>query len=343
MVLPPAAAPSVNAAPSASAVPVALLCATPLHDAVRRWVEGILGWQVVEDDPDGPVPPIVRILDARAAGGGRARAADIPTLLLVADEGRATEAARAVLRSSAGAILAWPSERDQLPGVVAGLVTSPRARRGATRTIRVGGAAGGVGTTTVVLALAGLAGWAGWRSLAAVGDAVGVRAATPVGAAALRAPDLWLRAGALDGVPGARVVVIDGPAPAEPVADRSVTVAVVDAGVDSDVDVLVCRPDAAARRRVPGTSAGAIVVVGSGPLTPDELTAAAGGRRVVVLPSSVRVARAQLAGRVPASLPGRWLRLLVPLLEDVVAPSGPTAGDGVGAPSGVALTPDGRG
>lgn len=301
-----------------TAVPVTLACATALAEPVRRWVEGILGWQVVDDDPDGPVPPVVRLLDvATAAARGAARAVDVPTVLVVGDDPPAA-AARAAVEVGPSAVLRWPDERDRLGAAVAGVLATPRGRRGATRTIRVGGAAGGVGTTTVVLALAGLAGWAGWRSLAAVGDAGGVRSATPVGAAALRAPDLWLRAAPLDGVPSARVVAVDGRPPAEPLADRSVTIAVVDAGVDADVDVLVCRPDGAARRRVPGTSAGAVVVAGPGPVDLEELVAAAGGRRVIALPASVRVARAVLAGRAPAALPGRWLRLLVPLLEDVV-------------------------
>jgi hypothetical protein len=67
------------------AVPVTLALGDRHVGTVRRWVEGTLGWQAVEDDLDGPVPPAVRIVDIDGAlrlieTGAADR---LPTLLLV--------------------------------------------------------------------------------------------------------------------------------------------------------------------------------------------------------------------------------------------------------------------
>ncbi|MEY3019580.1 MAG: hypothetical protein RLZZ272_564 [Actinomycetota bacterium] len=308
---------------SPSALPVAIVCAPVLDDALRRWVEGILGWQPVEDDIDGPVPPRVRLADpaghaailAEARGSGRG--SEVPTVLVVPESADATEVARLVARAVPAAVLAWPRDRDVLPELVASVVVASRGRRRGARTLRVGGAAGGVGATTVTLALAGLAGWARLRTLAIVRGHVPVRGTPRVSAAAIASPDLWSRALELPGVAGARVVAVDG-GPAEAPVGRGFDLAVLDAGREPDVDVLVCRPDAAALDAVATTSAGAIVVVGRGLVAGERLAGLAGGRRVVEVADSVRVARAHLEGRVPTALPGRWLRGLVPLVDGVL-------------------------
>ncbi len=67
------------------AVPVTLALGDRHVGTVRRWVEGTLGWQAVEDDLDGPVPPAVRIVDIDGAlrlieTGAADR---LPTLLLL--------------------------------------------------------------------------------------------------------------------------------------------------------------------------------------------------------------------------------------------------------------------
>ena len=313
-----------------SALPVALACAPTLDDALRRWVEGILGWQPVDDDPDGPVPPAVRLADP---GGHRALAladdrvaggtGEVPTVLVVPDGSDAVEVARLVARAAPAAVLAWPRERDRLPDLVASVLAAPRARRRDARTLRVGGSAGGVGATTVVLALAGLAGWARLRTLAVVSGHAPVRSAPRVAAAAITSPDLWTRASPLHGVEGARVVGVDG-TPREVPGGRGFELAVVDAGheVDVDVDVLVCRPDAAAIEAVATTSAGAVVVVGDGLVPLARLVELAGGRRVLPVARSVRVARAHLEGLVPTALPGRWLRGLVPVVDALLTDDG---------------------
>jgi hypothetical protein len=61
--------------------------------------------------------------------------------------------------------------------------------------------------------------------------------------------------------------------------------------------------------------AGAVVVVGRGLLSDERLAQLAGARRIVHVPTSVRVARAVLRGQVPAGLPGSWIDALRPVLD----------------------------
>jgi hypothetical protein len=174
--------------------------------------------------------------------------------------------------------------RDQLPEVVDGLLRRPTWRAAGPRVLRVGGAAGGVGTTTVALALAGLLGWQGDGTLALVRPPAAVPALRVVPGEAVGAADLWARADELPAVPRGRVLGIVGgevPVPADP----RIVAAVIDAGVDDDVDVLVCRPDAAGLAGLAATTAAAVVLVGPGrrrPRTWCGRLAAAGGRRAVV-------------------------------------------------------------
>jgi hypothetical protein len=311
--------------PSLTAVPVALALGERHVGSVRRWLEGTLGWQAVEDDPDGPVPPAVRLVDLDGARrmvaahrddvGGRTGhgSAGLPIVLLVEDDDAPASCAEAARLLAPSGVCRWPEGRESLPDLVARALRAPRRSETSARVLRVGGTAGGVGTTTVVLALAGLGGWAGRRSLAVIHGNSGVRDAAPVPPDAVVAPDLWARATPLPGVPDARVVHTgDVPARLVP-ADRRIDVAVLDVGTDSEVDVVVTRPDGAATQ-LPATMAGAVVVVGEGLLSADRLRELAGGRLVVHLPSSVRVARAVLRGHVPTGLPGRWLAELAPLV-----------------------------
>jgi hypothetical protein len=91
-------------------------------------------------------------------------------------------------------------------------------------------------------------------------------------------------------------------------------VAVLDVGVGTDVDVLVCRADAAGLEAAAATTAAAVVVVGDGPASAAAVRRACGGRRRLALPRSARVERAGLHRRVPGALPGSWLRALRPLV-----------------------------
>jgi hypothetical protein len=303
--------------PAPQAVPVALALGERHVGTVRRWIEGTLGWQAVDDDLDGPVPPSVRIVDIEGAhrlldDGGLDR---LPTLLLVEDDDVAALAADLARRLQPAGVCRWPDGRDALPDLVLRAVGEQRAGVEGGRVLRVGGVAGGVGTTTVVLALTGIAAWAGQRALAVVHGHAGVREATPVPPDAVVSPDLWARAMPLPGVTGARVVHTGPVAPTRAPADRRIGLSVIDVGTDSEVDVVVCRPDRAAAEQLPVTMAGAVVVVGRGLLSPERVSELAGGRRVVQVPTSVRVARAVLRGQVPAGLPGTWVAALRPVLD----------------------------
>jgi hypothetical protein len=299
------------------AVPVALALGERHVGTVRRWIEGTLGWQAVEDDLDGPVPPSVRIVDVEGAvrlleSGTPDR---LPTLLLVEDDDIVALAADVARRLQPAGVCRWPDGRDALPELVARAVGEQRIGVDAGRVIRVGGVAGGVGTTTVVLALTGIAAWSGQRALAVVHGHAGVREAAPVPADAVISPDLWSRATPLPGVAGARVVHTGIGAPSRSPVDRRIGLSVLDVGADPEADVVVCRPDRAAAEQLPVTMAGAVVVVGKGLLSADRIAQLAGGRTVVHVPTSVRVARAVLRGQVPAGLPGSWIDALRPVLD----------------------------
>jgi len=303
--------------PSSSAVPVALALGERHVGSVRRWIEGTLGWQAVEDDLDGPVPPTIRLVDLeggmRLLDGGVTDG--LPTLLLVEDDDVAALAADVARRLRPAGVCRWPDGREALPDLVARAVGERRNGPEGGRVLRIGGVAGGVGTTTVALALTGIAAWSGQRALAVVHGQSGVREATPVPAEAIVAPDLWSRAAPLPGIAGARVVHTGSGIPSRRPTDRRIGLSVLDVGTGPEVDVVVCRPDRAAADQLPVTMAGAVVVVGRGLLTPARIHELAGGRRVVHVPTSVRVARAVLRGHVPAGLPGSWLDALRPVLE----------------------------
>lgn len=297
------------------ALPVLLDLRGAHADRLRRAVEGELGWQPVA--PDGSVPPRVRMADVRAVERWEvsAAASDPPLLLVVGPGDPPDRAAAAALRAGAAAVHPWPSPVARLAATVTRLVRDSRASAGPPQECwRVGGAAGGVGTTTVALALGGLLAWEGARVLVVAHGWVPGPVAAPVEAAALAAPGLDRVARGARGVPGLRVLRAVGDTEACRVHAGAREVVVRDDGVAADVDVLVCRRDPAGLEAVSETTAGAIVVCDDGIVPLGELQRRAGGRRIVIVPRSVRVARAAALGRVPASLPGRWLRALRPVL-----------------------------
>lgn len=304
-----------------AALPVRLELDPPQAEPVRRWVEGVLGWQPIDTDTAALVPPAVSLVGTTALiEAARAPSGDVgertPCVLVIADDAEPVVVARAAVGGRPDAVVGWPSGRDELSGIVADALAVPRRGVGRARLLRIGGAAGGVGTTVVTLAVAGLEGWRGRATVAAIRRPS--REAASIETAALADADLWGRTSALPAVAGARLVhLADGQPPPEP-RDPRVDTLVVDAGVDRDVDVLVCRRDAAALAALEDTTAAAVVVVGDGPVPVRELAARAGGRRGVTLPWSARVARADRHGRVPGGLPGAWLRRLLPLVPERV-------------------------
>lgn len=144
-----------------SAVPVALALGERHVGSVRRWLEGTLGWQAVDDDLDGPVPPTVRLVDLE--GGMRlldsGRTDRLPTLLLVEDDDVAALAADVARRLQPAGVCRWPDSRDALPDLVARTLGARRHGVEGGRVLRIGGVAGGVGrgllTPARVLELAG--------------------------------------------------------------------------------------------------------------------------------------------------------------------------------------------
>lgn len=277
---------------------------------VVAWIEGVLGWQPV-DTAAGGLPPRLRIADVEAVvtdDGG------VPTLLLVAPDAPALVVARAVQRLRPEAVLAWPDARDDLVTTAADVLGAARPAATDDLTLRVGGAAGGVGTTTVTLALGALAAWRAGPALVVTAGSVPLACPRTVELDTLASPRTADDAPAVPGVPGLRVVHC-AEHPVGAVVDAGhAEVVVRDVGTGADADVLVLRRDGAGIAGLERSAAAVAVVLDDGiaPLT--AVTAAAGGRPTIVVPRSVRVARAGCLRRVPTALPASYLRLLRPLV-----------------------------
>lgn len=287
---------------TAGALPVRLAVDDRLEAELVPWLEGTLGWQVTGGDE---LPAAIGLVSP-----GRPAPTGVPTVLLVRDDDPPHHAARAA--SSGATVVRWPEERDHLGEVALRLLAGPGRPRPAT-TLRLGGAAGGVGTTTVALALGGLLAWHGRDVLVVASGDVPVPDVPVVAPDALSAHRTWDAAAPIDGVGGLRVVATHaGPRSAVTVPDEVVVLR--DDGVAHDVDVLVCARDRAGTEALRATTAGVAVVVARGPLTPAGWARASGGSiRQVGVEVSARVARAGLLQRVPTALPGRWLASLAPI------------------------------
>lgn len=297
-----------------TALPVLLDVAGPDALRVAAWVEGVLGWQPVEGDGVGLVPGL-RLVDPatseRAAVAAPHPRPEVPTVLLVPTDAPPLPVARAAVRIRPDEVVAWPDERDRLPDLAGRLRSRAEPREGG-HELRVGGASGGVGTTTVALAVAALTAWQAGPTLLLTHGTVPVAVPRIIPADGLAGPRTWSEAHAVAGVPGLRVLRVDRPVPDDAVAADGARV-VRDVGVAADVDVLIARRDAAGLAAIERSVAAAVVLVDDGVVPMGAMHAAAGGRRVVVVPRSVRVARAAVRGRVPVALPGSFLRVLAPL------------------------------
>jgi hypothetical protein len=336
--------------PVTSALPVALALSGAHRDAVGRWVEGTLGWQVIASADglvvDDPVPPVLRLRDHATtprpvAAGDQAASRVLPEILLLPDDVSPVAAATLAQAAPSTPVLGWPSQRDLLPGLAAAVLAAPATRPGMASVLVVGGSAGGVGTTTVAMALAGLKAWSGWTTLVAVRGLGLPWRQVPV--AALADSDLWSRADPLPGLDTARVVRLADQAPLPALADQRIETVIVDGAATPDCDVLVCRADAAGLWALERTTAAAVVMVGDGPVPDRALREAVAGRRVIRLPYSARVARAGVAHRVPAGLPGRWIADLRPLLTGTpatVRDPGARQGGGEAWGAGARAAPD---
>lgn len=317
---------------ASDALLVRVRCRPSLGDQVRRHVEGVLGWQVVDGaDPDdaGLLRPSVTLVDGEAESADRR---GVPTVLLVRDDGpsaRPEVAAHRAVATRADAVVAWPSGRDELASVVDRVLAAggqgrvERGRGGRVAgpgVLSVVGAAGGVGTTTVALALGGLAAWRSRPTLVVVSGDVPVPDVPVASPEALLGAGAWGAAVPVPAVPSLRVLAVDRPVrsvvervPSLPVGG----LLVVDRGVAAGADgVLVARRDRAGAEAVAQASAGAIVLLDEGPLPEGRVLAGAVAGTVAVVPRSPRVARAGARRRVPSGLPGSWLAPLRGLVPD---------------------------
>lgn len=303
---------------TAGTVPVAIDVAGPVRTQLERVVEGALGWQVVAAD-DPVLPPRLLLVDpARAAAhaGGA-----VPLVLVTVPNDDPAVAARAAQHATA--VL------DGVPDATALRHLAARTPAGQARGRRpwctVAAAAGGVGATTVATALAGLRAWQHGPTLLAASGPSHQDGTPAVAAADLASPAVWTAAVPAVGLEDLRVVRLRdaavprdaGPVPL--VLERGAT-----DPVDPAADVLVVRPDRAGLAAV-AHGVGAVVlvvVVGRGAIATTEFERAAGGRPLLTCPWSARVAAAAAAGRLPADVPGSWLRPLaevVAVLEDRAA------------------------
>lgn len=290
--------------PSTEALPVRLCLAGDEAGAVDRWI-GSLGWQHVGSDPAVPVAPVLVLADVAAVLDGEVGDGE-DVILLVGDDDPLT-AARAAAHQGVRGVVSWPDGRDTLSDVAARVVAD-RARP-VVDDLRVGGSAGGAGTSTVALALAGLSAWRGRPTLVVRGRP---RSGSERAVGELDGATAWRGAEPVPGVRGLRL--LDGAVPSVSIGEGPAGLVVRDLGVATETDVLVARRDRAGIDAIRTTSAGVIVVTDLGPAPRPAVRRAAAGRRVITSPWSVRVARADLRGRVPAGLPGSWLRNLDPVV-----------------------------
>lgn len=310
------ARPAPSAAPL-EALPVVLELARPDAARVVAWVEGVLGWQPV-DLGAGGLPARLRIADvagaARASDRG-APAPEMPAVLLVGADDAPVAVAAAVRRLGPAAVIAWPDGRDELVATATDLVARARPATSDELLLRVGGAAGGVGTTTVALALGALASWRHGATLVVTWGVVpsGIPRTVPLDA--LAGQRTFDEAAPVAGVPGLRVVRAAAPPTGMAVDPGRAAVVVRDVGVDDDADILVLRRDAAGVAALERSAAAVAVVLDDGLAPVGAVAGAAGGRPVLTVPRSVRVARAGLLQRVPTALPASYLRSLRPLVS----------------------------
>ncbi|MDX1620296.1 MAG: hypothetical protein R3320_04855 [Nitriliruptorales bacterium] len=301
------------------ALPVEVEIAEPTGPRVRAYLEGTLGWQVVDHGTSKLVPPVCRLVDV----GAEAMPGAPPTLLLVTERDDARDAAAAAVRLGPAGIVRWPEEREALPATAEGLATAAPHEHATAGQLRIAGAAGGVGATTVCLAVGGLLAWAGRPALVIARGPVPVPEVRQLSSEDLAGAGTWRGATSVPGCDGLKVVRCNDSTADAPVDAGAVAAAVIrDVGVVDEADVLVMRRDRPGIDALAVTSAGTAIVIDDGVVPVRSFTAAAGRRRLLVLERSVRVARAGALQRVPASLPGSWLRTLRPLAADLLPQSG---------------------
>lgn len=296
-----------------AAVAVAVDVGGPARSPLLRVVEGALGWPVVAAD-DRVLPPRCVLADPAAASAHVGGA--VPVVLVVDESVAPAVAARA--GAHVAAVLDGVPDAAALRRVVADLRREePGGRR---PWCTVTGSGGGVGATTVATALAGLRAWRHGATLLATTGRSHQPDAPTITAGDLASPAVWAAAAPVRGVRDLRVVALRDRVPPP---DAGPVPLVVDLGgsamaASASADVVVVRPDAAGLAAAE-RALGVVVVNGRGALDLARVRAAADGRPVLATPWSARVAAAALAGRMPADLPGTWLRPLAQVVDQLVA------------------------
>lgn len=279
-----------------------------LGEEVAAFAEAEAGWQVVGGG--GPLAPALTLAGAAAAG--------VPCVV-VRPGPLPPDEVRAALLAGALDVLAWPDDRDRLLALPARL--RPAAVAPPAPVLRVGGARGGVGTSTVALAVAATVAWSGGSALV-VGDGALVRLAgvgpwTGPGLRELSA--LGAEAGqevagvsrAVPGVAGLQVLA-GGEGGAVTPSGWPFDLVVMDVGAaqrpyETPVDILVGAADRCLEDTPDDVG---VLVVEHGPLDRAGVRRCLGRPPAGWLPYSARVARAGLGGRVPSALPGSWVAAL---------------------------------
>lgn len=296
-------------------LPVAVTLPAPLDSHVALWIERDLGWQVV--DEGGPLQPVIALSDR---GSGQ-----LPWIA-VTDGPPDGEQVRRHLTAGALDVVAWPHDRLRIP-LLAAQVEHGGGTAGDRGRLTVAGAAGGVGTSTVALAIGGLLAWSGAGVLVSgCADLLALAgvASDPVPADLLPAGAALGRSAVSSGDARAAAANRAAPSPVPGVPRLSVVgdgidvataawtgdVVVVDAGtaLSTETTLVVSRPDRNLERA--RASGRPVIVVGHQPLHARDCRRVLGTAPLAHLPVSSRVARAALRGRVPAALPGTWLREL---------------------------------
>lgn len=308
------------------ALPVTVEMEEPVAARLRAYLEGTLGWQVIDDSTRTVVPPLCRLVGVDTEPSSDPS----PTVLLVTDDDAPAAAAVAAVRSDPIAVMRWPEDRERLAEELPSILSRSPHRDGMEGELRVGAAAGGVGATTIAIGLGALLAWSGRPTLVVASGPVPVPDVRMLAPDDLESPGTWRAAALTPGCPALRVVrTASGSAGAAVDGGPLGATVIRDLGRAEDADVLVLRRDRAGVEALDVTSAGVAVVVDDGVVPIRHLSRLAGHRRLLVVPSSVRVARAHALQRIPGSLPGAWLRVLAPLAREL-HPQGRT-GPGRGA------------
>lgn len=263
-------------------VPVAITLNSPdLCAEVTRYVEGVLGWQVIEDSPHFPAALIL----AHEPVPGR------ETIVIGQDDLDVAEA----LRQGATDALVWPQDAHRL----AGLVVKPKGIR-ASRRLVISQAGSHVGASTLALGIGAIYAWSGIRVALAAQPNCLASAGMHHPGRVLACPNLWLLDPA-DGPPdGFSMVIVEAP-------------------LSEKTHVIVGRPDRElirAWRMSP--QARRVLSLGDGELLPDEVTQIVGKSRHRHIAWSQRIARAGLRGALPQGFPGRFLKDLATILGQPV-------------------------